>query len=271
MAVHTPIPLDPELRAWLAVTRRLPPWPRMAGLANHVARRLWLRRQRPMVHADVLGQAMALDPHELVDGLLLFAPQLVDRHEVAALRAGLRPGDTFLDAGAHVGFYTLLAAAAVGSAGRVLAVEPDPVSRARLTGNIATNGHANVTLTEVALSDVAGRAHLGRAEAGNRGGSSLLKADRPGIEVPCAPLADVLRSAGITRVDAAKLDLEGYEHRVLARWFADLPAQDRPRWLLIEHHPALVHAAGGDALALLRRCGYRVRRLSRTNHLARRT
>src|SRR5919112_1930622 len=47
----------------------------------------------------------------------------------------VRPGDTVLDVGAHFGIYTLLASELVGPSGRVVAFEPDPVSRSQLEKN----------------------------------------------------------------------------------------------------------------------------------------
>jgi FkbM family methyltransferase len=256
-----------ELRAWLAWTRRLPAWPRAAGVANHVARRAFLRRPRTLVTADVHGFAMTLDPSELVDGLLLFCPHLVDRSERAFLLASLRAGDVFLDLGAYIGSYALWAARVVGHTGRVIAAEPDAVARERLTRNIADNDLA-IDVAPVALSDRTGTAWLGRAAPGNRGGSSLLKRGAPGVTVPCTTLLDLVTRAGVRRIEGAKLDLEGMEFRVLRRFFSDAPASLRPGFLIVEHHPSLVAASGGDLLGLLRQNGYATTPASRHNHLA---
>lgn len=264
-----------ELRLLRALTLRLPPWPKMAGLAKHTARRWWLRRPRDPVLADVRGLDLELDPAQLVDGLLLFTPHLVDRAELAFVEDRLGPGDTFLDLGAYLGLYALVAARVVGPAGRVIAVEPEPESFARLRINVARNG-AGVTCVRAAVSDETGTATLVVDRTGNRGSSTLLRrpsrspGDRSLLEVPTIAIDALLQEHGIDQVDVAKLDLEGLEHQVLARWFDALPAPAWPRALVVEHLPERVGRAGGDSLDLLHRAGYRVRRASPHNVLAER-
>ncbi|MBS4022569.1 MAG: hypothetical protein KGZ79_09115 [Dethiobacter sp.] len=76
--------------------------------------------------ADVLGFKMKLCEAEFVDYQLLYQPHLYDPLETGFLKSMLKPGDMFLDIGAYIGFYSLLAYAAVGDGGKVLAVEADP-------------------------------------------------------------------------------------------------------------------------------------------------
>jgi FkbM family methyltransferase len=61
-----------------------------------------------------------------------------------ALASVLRPGTTFWDVGAHIGFFSLLASRLVGHGGRVLAFEPMPANRARLEQALALNAAENV-------------------------------------------------------------------------------------------------------------------------------
>jgi FkbM family methyltransferase len=220
--------------------------------------------------ADALAR-FAGGPADDVDRMLLFAPHLYERREQAVVRERLRPGDVFLDLGAHRGLYSRLAAGVVGPTGRVIAVEAHPETAAGLSrggGRPArTRGGGrparNIEVVCAAVSDQDGFATLGDAEPTNGGGRSLLK---PGDRVvPTRTVPGLLADLGVDRVDGAKLDVEGLEFRALSAW---LPVGPRPRWLLVEHHPALREAAGGDTLDLLRAHGYRVRRISRTNHLA---
>lgn len=250
-----------ELRLLRAITRRFPPWPKMKGVANHLVRRAYTRKQRPAVEAEVLGLRMALDPHELVDGLLLFVPHLFDRAERRFLERHLRPGDTFLDLGAHIGFYALLAARTVGPDGRVVAVEPDPVSRARLVRHLEGNGLTWVEVEAVGLSDRRERRRLVPGPSGNRGATRLVpSAKAGGIEVDCLPIADLLDRLQITDVAAAKLDLEGLDADALTAWLDAWPPARWPRALIVE---------GGERVrSLLTARGYRVRRGSRHNLLA---
>lgn len=268
MAGGNPEALPLELRLLRGITSRLPPLPKMAGVGNHLARRFYLRKPRAPVVAEVRGFQMELDPAELVDGLLLFGPQLHDRREVRFLERHLRPGDTFLDLGAHIGFYSLLASRLVGPEGRVLSVEPEPVSFEHLSGNLDRNRADNVLPVRVGLSDRPETRTLYVDVSGNRGSSSFLRKNGLPVAVTCTTLPALMAERGLTTASVAKLDLEGMEYRVLRTWFEAVEAPERPRALVVEHHPLLVGPAGGDTPALLRGAGYRLRRGSRHNLLA---
>jgi FkbM family methyltransferase len=161
--------------------------------------------------------------------------------ETAVVRAGLSPGGTFVDVGANWGYFTLVAAHAVGPGGRVVALEPDPRVHAELRANVARNGIRTVTVLPVAASDRAGEAVLaGYAEADrNRGVSSLVAApagEAAAFPVRTAPLDDVLDGLGIGPVDLVKIDVEGAEELVL-RGMARGMAEGRYRRILVELHP----------------------------------
>lgn len=71
------------------------------------------------------------------------------------LRA-VRLGDTVIDAGANIGFFTILLSKLVGETGHVIAVEPSPRNLAKLRANIELNGCTNVEVIDKALSDKSG-------------------------------------------------------------------------------------------------------------------
>ena len=152
--------IDAELRSWLFVTRRLP---RVKGAIRpaRLAQRIYLRKARARATVPVRDFQMCLDPADWVEGGLLFAPQLWDAAEVAFLVRNLRPGDVFLDIGAHVGFLSLIASRLVGSSGSVLAIEANPVSFEWLEHNLRLNGVRNVTALNLGVSDHEGAMHLG--------------------------------------------------------------------------------------------------------------
>lgn len=256
-----------ELRLLLTISRRLP---RVKG-AGRVARllqRQYARRPREPVRSTVLGFVMDLDPAESVDGSLLFAPQLHDYRELRLLSALLRPGDFFLDAGAHIGTYTLVASTLVGNTGKVLAVEASAFTFSRLTSHCETNGRANVRCVQVGLSDRAELLRMACSFYGNKGGNSFLKESPLTESVNCLPLSHVLDAAHFTRLDGAKFDIEGFEFRVLNAFFRDVPATSRPRFFIFEHNEALLRRAGGDVRELLRAAGYSVRLIADQNYLA---
>jgi FkbM family methyltransferase len=82
-------------------------------------------------------------------------------HESRVQRAildALEPGMTFWDIGAHIGFFTLLAARVVGRDGVVHAFEPNPEARHRLRRNLDLNGYQHVIVHSEAVAARGGRA-----------------------------------------------------------------------------------------------------------------
>jgi len=258
--------MDLELALLTTISRRLP-HVRGAGALAKAFLEFYTRRDRPAVVASVRGFRMQLRPSEYVDGWLLFAPQYYEHPEVLAIARRLRPGDVFVDVGAYIGLYSLIAGRAVGPTGRVLAIEAHPESCRVLEGNLERNGMRHATAVKVGASSVAERLTLGSNEAGNRAGSSFLFPHPTQVEVECRPLLEILTAHGIDRIDGAKLDIEGFEFRVLGAFFATAPRSLWPRFLLLEFFPEWVQAAGGNALALLRDQGYRVVEQYPSNYL----
>jgi hypothetical protein len=97
---------------------------------------------------------------------------------------------------------------------------------------------------------------LGRP-TGNRAGNSFLLAETEGVDVMCLPLADIVREHGLTRIGGAKLDIEGYEFRVLDAYLREIDdARLLPAFLIVEFHPTWVERAGGNVIQLLLDNGY---------------
>jgi FkbM family methyltransferase len=157
------------------------------------------------------------------------------------------PGGIIVDAGANWGYFSLLAAAAVGGRGAVIALEPDPRHFARLTRNVEMNRFANVSARQAAAASRDGTVTLdGYAEdAENRGVSRI--ADRENIahrfEVACTTIDRV--TASCARVDAVKIDVEGAELDVLEGMRDGLAAK-RYASIVLELHPALLREQGID-------------------------
>lgn len=158
-------------------------------------------------------------------------------------RERIGAGGTVVDAGANWGYFSLIAAAAVGPSGRVLALEPDPRHFAQLTRNRDLNGFVQLQPIQRAASARSGRATLvGFAAAErNRGTSRLSSAEGgDGTPVECVTIDAVTESS---RVDVIKIDVEGAEADVLAGMEEGLAAH-RYRAVLLELHPALLEGRG---------------------------
>jgi FkbM family methyltransferase len=248
--------MNTELRILRALGRALPPL-RGAGRAGNLVRDFYARKPRAKVTATVRGATFELDPSENVDGSLLFFPQLYDRRELNRLLDRLAPGDVFVDVGAHIGLYAILAASRVAPGGRSIAFEADPVNHARLRANVALNPGLGVDSTCVGISDRDETARLSLNTSGNRGGNSLLGEGPEGATIRCLPLRKALADLGVERVDAMKLDVEGMEYRILKRFLDDAPERSWPHTIVMEFQPSWTGIAGGSSLDLLIASGYR--------------
>lgn len=205
------------------------------------------------------GQRARLYPRDNLSEKRVFSgAQFWDWDERAALSEAAAKTDhfVFVDAGANAGLYTLaVRAAARGFRG--LAVEPDPENRARLMFNLAASDATEVTVAPVALAAVRGKARIAAGHA-NRGELML---GPEGTEVETRPLLDVVREAGLDRIDALKIDIEGHEEPVLRGFLADAPDHLRPHMIIIEAQ----RGARTPALVLLEANGYQTVGRTRMN------
>jgi FkbM family methyltransferase len=165
----------------------------------------------------------------------LFNPDY-NLEELDFLRAHTPAGGVFVDVGANVGTYALALARQVGAGGKVIAIEPHPVTQARLAFNRAASGYTQVTLVAAAAGPSDGELMI-ETDGGNLGASHVVSGERAGnaIRVPSLRLQRILGDAGVAQVDALKIDVEGFEDRVLTGFFQDAPQALWPRAVVIEH------------------------------------
>ena len=165
---------------------------------------------------------MRLDPYDYVSGYILEFGEWEPKtwHE---LEQHIPAGGTFVDVGAHIGWYSLKAAKAVGPKGRVISVEPNHETLLRLRDNIRASGaSAVIVVAPVACSDSETTLKFYAAPRANTGESSLSATDAAqegavaaSYQVRARRLDDIVREAGVARVDAVKIDVEGAEFLVL--------------------------------------------------------
>ena len=184
----------------------------------------------------------------------LFNPDY-NLEELDFLRARTPVGGVFVDVGANVGTYALALARHVGASGKVIAIEPHPVTHARLAFNRAASGFTQIHLVAAAAGPSDGNLMI-ETDGDNLGASHIVSGDRQGnaIKVPSLRLQRILGEAGADHVDALKIDVEGFEDRVLTGFFREAPQSLWPRAVVIEHLSR--NEWQGDCIADMQARGY---------------
>ncbi|BAU48122.1 methyltransferase FkbM [Sulfurifustis variabilis] len=183
----------------------------------------------------------------------LFVSGVYEKDVVRVLVEGLRPGMTFVDVGAHVGFHTVIAARSVGARGKVYAFEPQPEVRSLLERNVAQNGYrSRCEVLGVAVSDRqgTGRLYLGKRE---RGHSSFYASDRTAEAIPVetTTLDRFFAGRGWPPVHWVKMDIEGAEAFAL-RGMRGLVARNPALALIMEFGVHTARDAGYTHVRLAR-------------------
>jgi FkbM family methyltransferase len=139
-----------------------------------------------------------------VDICLWHFPELYETEERELFCSLITPGCTVLDVGAHIGFYTLLAAK---RGARVYSVEADPDNAALLHHHVKINGFSDrVTIFEMAATERAKEVLLYR-HAFNQGESNIMEKGRPWGRVQ----GRTLDSLNLPPIEICKMDIEGAE------------------------------------------------------------
>jgi FkbM family methyltransferase len=166
------------------------------------------------------GMKMQLDPYDLVSRKILETGAW-EPESINAMADHLSPSGTFIDIGAHIGYYSLKAAMIVGPNGHIISIEPNPQTLPKLRGNIEASAARTVSVWPVACAASESTLQLYAAPESNTGESSLSKenASQEGApvaySVPARPLDAIVKEAKLDRVDVIKIDVEGAEFEVL--------------------------------------------------------
>jgi FkbM family methyltransferase len=165
-------------------------------------------------------------------GVKLYQYGFFEEGLTRAIIEKLQPGDTFVDIGAHVGYYSMLASLLVGAEGHVVSFEPTPRTRGELFANTA--GLGNVEVVPMAAWDATERLTLQdfgwRQSSFNSVAAARVNGKQrfESIEVEAVAVDDWLGAHGMVP-DFIKIDAESAEQRVLRGL----------RCTIEQHHPIL--------------------------------
>ncbi len=236
----------------------------MSLLRSHPT--LFFRRVYTEIKGPFLSRQLAVQKR--IDGVLFefdftFDPSIKLMFEgiyevdmVNAMRKYLRPGDTFLDVGANIGYLSAIALGLVGQSGQVHSFEPVPQFFEKLKQVASLNPEYTLSANQCALGDAPGEADIKVSNVSNIGWNTMV----PGmmseetvlqsIKVPVATLSSYLAERSIDKVAMMKIDTEGYEYRVLKGLSAHLAATSNRPVLLVEIAPSAYPLLGTDLRAL---------------------
>jgi FkbM family methyltransferase len=163
----------------------------------------------------------------------------------AVCARALGRGAVGIDVGANIGATALIMNAFVGEGGRVVAVEPGPLSFALLRKNLGQNDASAVTTLNCAVSCEPGRMTFCENSAYGH-----LEPDAEGQQVEVRTLDQIVETLGLSRLDFLKIDTEGFEPQVLEGARATLERL-RPVIYLELNSWALIAHGRRDPLAFL--------------------
>ncbi len=207
--------------------------------------RLFGWREHHAICKTAFGSRMVVRTNDLLQGRVYYfgtwEPNLTKFLLGRMTRASKR---TFVDIGANVGYFTLLAAG-VAPAAKVVAIEPFPTIFCRLSLNIELNHCSNVRAVNCAVSNARGSVTLYKGSEFNEG----ITTSNPNWQTaglsnetavsPTYPLGDILTTSEIHSARLIKIDVEGAEHAVLSGLFPLLEAMQPDIEIVVELTPHL--------------------------------
>jgi FkbM family methyltransferase len=167
----------------------------------------------------------------------------------------VKPGMVVVDLGAHIGWYTLLAARSVGETGRVYAFEPSQANFLFLLRNLDLNGIHNVIPVRKAVSNTTGPMTLFLGQHGRTGLNTLYPNRFTGgdvVTIEAITLDDFFEKEGWPRIDLVKMDIEGAEPAALEGMTRLIQKMDSMK-LIVEFFPTTLQAAGASPQQFLER------------------
>lgn len=210
---------------------------------------------------EIEGSRMYLDPWDRSPMRRTFRSYLRAPKEpltTKLFKNAIRRGDTVLDVGANIGFFSLLAARLVGETGRVHAFEPEPRNFKFLIKNIALNAYDQIAAYNKAIWRQPGHLKLYLSNELDTGAHTLRvrhamryfdqSSEGQSVDVECVVMDSFL--AGVERVDVIKMDIEGAEAGALEGMAAMIQANPGLK-MFVEFYPDALREMGDSPEAFI--------------------
>lgn len=206
-----------------------------------------------------VGFDLLLDPADYI-GVLLGRNGIFEAPETDLVTRLVRPGDTCIDAGCQVGYYSCLFAKSAGETGRVFAFDANPQACSSTRRNLALNGSYSAEVIQAALTDSHGVVAFHLSTDDQTGLSSLgaISPCKETISVPSLRLDAFLKERRLDHIRLLKLDVEGAEETVL-RGLGQSLTDHLIDYILIECFDERLHlleSSTEKVAAILRSAGY---------------
>ena len=184
-----------------------------------------------------------------------------DTWKVFHILRRLEPHSVIFDIGANFGYYSLILSRALSHLCTVYSFEPNPPTFNRLRANIDQNGLRNIFAYQLGIADRAMSAGIVE-RPGNSGAATISVS--AGNEIKLIALDEFCAEQRIARLDFVKIDVEGFEERVLEGGQRTL--QQFQPYILIELNPVALarqKTSISSVTRLLREYGYQIFRINR--------
>jgi FkbM family methyltransferase len=220
-----------------------------------------------------MGQTFHMDLRDVAVSSSLCAERVWEPEETSFVMKTLQPGMVFVDVGAHIGYYTLIASSIVGDSGKVFAFEPDPGNFAFLQKNVRVNHCRNAVTEQKAVTASSQRVLLYCSE-NNFGDHRIYDPEgehlhlrarrRRSVAVEAISLDDYFKDKP-PRVDFIKMDIQGAEYGAFVGMQKTLQ-QNSGIIVLAEFWPKGLEQAGAPPRLLLdevRKLSFKIYRIDK--------
>ena len=181
------------------------------------------------------------------DGLALSIFKIYEPNQTEVVKKYVHEGDTVIDIGAHVGYYTLLMAQLVGENGKVYSFEPDPANFQLLKKNVEINGFENVVLIQKAVSNITDKVKLFLGDddsAINRIYDAKLGDAKESIDVESVTIDEYFKEND-ELINFIKIDSEGSEVKII-NGMKQFLSRNQELVMMTEFFPFLIKKSGDE-------------------------